>query len=173
MAVDFKWEKDNKDYKAKDRPSWDEYFMKITMLVSERSTCIRHHVGSVIVKDKRILTTGYNGGPANVKDCLEIGCLREELNIPSGTQHEICRAIHAEQNAIIQAGNHGINISGGTLYCTHSPCNLCAKMIVNAGIKRVVTYNEYPDDSFMTLFKAAGIEFKTIEKPTTKINILD
>jgi dCMP deaminase len=174
--VDFKWQKDDGKKTSKEsleRPPWDEYFMKIAMLASERSTCVRHHVGAVVVKDKQILATGYNGAPKNVKDCFELGCLRNELKIPSGTQHEICRAIHAEQNAIIQAGNHGIKIDGGTMYCTHSPCVLCAKMVVNAGIKRFVTYSRYPDDSFMSLFKAAGIEFILMKKPEEVINTLD
>lgn len=151
------------------RPSWDEYFMKLAWLVAERSTCVRHHVGAVIVRDKRILTTGYNGAAAGTKDCLELGCLRNELNIPSGTRHEICRAIHAEQNAIIQAGTHGININGGTLYCTHSPCILCAKMIANAKIKRVVMSIEYPDETFKNLFKEAGIEFVSMPIPDLMI----
>ena len=151
------------------RPSWDEYFMKLAWLVAERSTCVRHHVGAVIVRDKRILTTGYNGAAANTKDCLELGCLRNQLNIPSGTRHEICRAIHAEQNAIIQAGTHGININGGTLYCTHSPCILCAKMIANAKIKRVVMSIEYPDETFKTLFKEAGIQFESMNIPDLMI----
>ncbi|MDP6685760.1 MAG: dCMP deaminase family protein, partial [Candidatus Omnitrophota bacterium] len=112
------------------RPEWDEYFLKLAYLVAERSTCLRHRVGAVIVRDKHILTTGYNGAARRVKDCLELGCLRNEKGIPSGERHEICRAIHAEQNAIIQGGLHGIDISGSTIYCTHSPCILCAKMIV-------------------------------------------
>ena len=144
------------------RQSWDQYFMKLAWLVAERSTCVRHHVGAVIVRDKRILTTGYNGAASGTKDCLELGCLRNQLNIPSGTRHEICRAIHAEQNAIIQAGTHGININGGTLYCTHSPCILCAKMIANAKIKRVVMSIEYPDETFKNLFKEAGIQFESM-----------
>ena len=143
--------------------------MKLAWLVAERATCVRHHVGAVIVRDKRILTTGYNGAAAGTKDCLEMGCLRNELNIPSGTRHEICRAIHAEQNAIIQAGTHGINISGGTLYCTHSPCILCAKIIENAKIKKVVMSIEYPDESFKNLFKEAGIEYVSINVPDLKI----
>ena len=153
----------------KSRPSWDEYFMKLAWLVAERSTCVRHHVGAVIVRDKRILTTGYNGAASGIKDCLELGCLRNQLNIPSGTRHEICRAIHAEQNAIIQAGTHGININGGTLYCTHSPCILCAKMIANAKIKRVVMNIEYPDETFKNLFKEAGILFETMSIPDLTI----
>ncbi|MFH2027700.1 MAG: dCMP deaminase family protein [Nanoarchaeota archaeon] len=155
------------------RPLWDEYFMKIAMLVAERSTCRRHHVGAVIVKNKQILTTGYNGAAAGVKSCLELGCLRDENNIPSGERHEICRAIHAEQNAIIQAGLHGKNIEGATIYCTHSPCILCAKMLANAKIKRYVTYGEYPDVSAKELLKEVGIEFIKIGKPSTEIIVKD
>jgi dCMP deaminase len=145
------------------RPSWDEYFMKLSWLVAERSTCVRHHVGAVVVREKRILTTGYNGAASGIKDCLVLGCLRNALNIPSGQKHEICRAIHAEQNAIIQGGYNGMNIKDSTLYCTHSPCVLCAKMVVNAGIKKVVMNIEYPDTAFKELFSEAGIEFSTLQ----------
>lgn len=147
------------------RVSWDEYFMKIAFLVAERSTCLRRHVGAIIVKDKRVLTTGYNGAAKGIKDCTERGCLRNEMNIPSGTRHEICRAIHAEQNAITQAGLHGITINGGTLYCTHSPCIICAKMAVNAGITRFVSCASYQDEEFVKLFEEAGVEYTTIDKP--------
>ena len=144
--------------------------MKIAMLVSERATCIMHHVGAVIVRNKRILSTGYNGAAAGVKDCLELGCLRDRLKIPSGTRHEICRAIHAEQNAIIQAGLHGVSTKGAALYCTHSPCILCAKMIVNAGISKVVYSGDYADSSFKKLFKEAGIEVVYMKEPEKIIN---
>lgn len=154
------------------RPSWDEYFLKLAFLVAERSTCIRHHVGAVIVRDRRILTTGYNGAPSGCKDCLELGCLREELNIPSGQRHELCRAVHAEQNAIIQASIYGIDISNSTIYCTHSPCIICAKMIVNAKIKRFVTYQSYNDESFKKLFEEAGIEFIKMNLPDLQITLL-
>lgn len=155
------------------RPDWDNYFMKLALLVAERSTCLRHHVGAVIVRDKRILTTGYNGAASGTEDCLKLNCLRDELKIPSGTRHEICRAIHAEQNAIIQAGLHGINIKGGTIYCTHSPCILCAKMLVNAGIVRFVMCKDYADMSYKKLFIEAGIETKQVSKPDLEISILD
>src|SRR4030043_2334050 len=135
------------------RPAIDEYFLKIASVVAERSTCRRHHVGAVAVKNKHILTTGYNGAPAGAQDCLELGCLRDELNIPSGTRHEICRGIHAEPNVIIQAALHGVSLEGATIYCTHSPCILCAKMLVNARIKRLVTFGTYADSSFKNLFK--------------------
>jgi dCMP deaminase len=151
------------------RPDWEEYFLKMAYLVAERSTCLRHHVGAVIVRDKRILTTGYNGAAKGVKDCLGLGCLRDEKGIPSGERHEICRAIHAEQNAIIQAGLHGINISDSIIYCTHSPCILCAKMIVNAQIKKIVICGQYADKSSEALFKEAGVEYKKMLVP--KLNI--
>jgi dCMP deaminase len=159
--------------KVRPRLPWDEYFLKIAMIVAERSTCRRHNMGAVIVKNKRLLTTGYNGAPAGLKDCHELGCLRDELDIPSGKNHEICRAIHAEQNAIIQAGLHGVNIHDSTVYCTHSPCVLCAKMLINAGIKRYVTYNHYPDKEALELFKQANIEFVVLPKPEQKIYTLD
>ena len=124
------------------RPSVDEYFLKIASVVAERSTCLRHHVGAVAVRDKHILSTGYNGAASGIKDCLELGCLRNDLGIPSGTRHEICRAIHAEQNVIIQAALHGVNLAGSTIYVTHSPCILCAKMLVNARICRFVSFGK-------------------------------
>lgn len=155
------------------RPDWDEYFLKMAYLVAERSTCLRHHVGAVIVRDKRILTTGYNGAASGVKDCIELGCLREEKNIPSGQRHEICRAIHAEQNAIIQAGLQGINIADSIIYCTHSPCILCAKILVNARIKRFITSGEYVDKGFVSLFKEAGVEYRRIHAPKLNITKLD
>lgn len=157
----------------KQRPKLDEYFLKMAMLVAERSTCLRHNVGAVIVKDKHLLSSGYNGAPANTKDCTELGCLRDELKIPSGTQHQICRAVHAEQNAIIQAAYHGISVKDATIYCTHSPCIICAKMIVNAGIKKFVTYTKYNDDEFLRLFKEAGIEIAIQEKPKSVIGELE
>jgi len=154
------------------RPGIDEYFLKIAMVVAERSTCLRHHVGAVAVRDKHILATGYNGAASGLKDCLELGCLRDKMNIESGIRHEICRAIHAEQNVIIQAALHGTNLAGATIYVTHSPCILCAKMLVNARIKRYVTFGSYADDSFIDLFKEAGIEFEMHEKPPSEISFL-
>ena len=154
------------------RPDIDEYFLKIATVVAERSTCRRHHVGAVAVRDRHILTTGYNGAPSGLKDCLELGCLRDELNIESGTRHEICRGIHAEQNVIIQAALHGVDLTGATIYVTHSPCILCAKMLVNAQIKRFVTFGNYADESFRDLFKEAKIEFELHEKPPSEITYL-
>ncbi len=155
------------------RPDTDEYFLKIASVVAERSTCRRHHIGAVAVRDKHILTTGYNGAPSGLKDCLELGCLRDEMNIPSGERHEICRGIHAEQNVIIQAALHGINLEGSTIYCTHTPCVLCAKMLVNAKIKRFVSFGKYNDDTFTDLFREAGIEVDIKERPSYRIKYLD
>ena len=151
------------------RPDMDEYFLKIASVVAERSTCRRHHVGAVAVKGKHILATGYNGAAAGLKDCLALGCLRDELGIESGTRHEICRGIHAEQNIIIQASLHGVSLEGATVYVTHSPCILCAKMLVNAKIKRFVTFGHYDDNSFTGLFREAGIEYELHKKPSLEI----
>ena len=134
--------------------------MEITELVSRRSTCLRRQVGAVIVKGKRILTTGYNGAPSGLKHCSEAGCLREKLNIPSGERQELCRGCHAEQNAIIQAAQHGISINGATVYSTHFPCVTCAKMIINAGIKEIIYQEGYPDQLSQELLEEAGIELK-------------
>jgi len=158
--------------KTSARPDIDEYFLKIASVVAERSTCRRRHIGAVAVKDKHILATGYNGAPAGLKDCLELGCLRDELGIASGTRQEICRGIHAEQNVVIQASLHGVSLEGSTIYCTHSPCVLCAKMLVNAKIRRFVTFGKYADDSFLDLFRQAGIEFSLRKKPPSEITYL-
>ena len=155
------------------RPDIDEYFLKIASVVAERSTCRRHHMGAVAVKNKHILTTGYNGAPAGGKDCLELGCIRDQMNIESGTQQEICRAIHAEQNVIIQAGLHGVSLEGSTVYCTHTPCVLCAKMLINAKIARSVSFGKYNDDRFIELFREAGIEVDIKERPSSEITFLD
>ncbi|MBN2248670.1 MAG: cytidine/deoxycytidylate deaminase family protein [Coriobacteriia bacterium] len=139
------------------RPSWDEYFMAITEQVGQRSTCTRRHIGAVIVKDKRILATGYNGVPSGLAHCDEVGCLREQRGIPSGTQHELCRGIHAEQNAVIQAARHGTAIDGATVYCTHQPCVLCAKILINAGITEIIYRNPYPDALATEMLQEAGV----------------
>jgi len=159
--------------KSLTRPDVDEYFLKVASVVAERSTCRRHHVGAVAVRDKHILATGYNGAPSGLKDCLELGCLRDELNIPSGTRHEICRGIHAEQNVIVQASLHGVSLEGSTVYCTHTPCVLCAKMLVNAKIKRFVSFGRYNDNAFADLFKEAGIEVDIKKRPSSRIKYLD
>ncbi|MBW2038673.1 MAG: cytidine/deoxycytidylate deaminase family protein [Deltaproteobacteria bacterium] len=139
------------------RPSWDEYFMEITRLVASRSTCLRRQVGAVIVKDKKILTTGYNGAPSGLAHCLDVGCLRDKLGIPSGQRHELCRGLHAEQNAIIQAAYHGVSIKGATLYCTNLPCIICTKMIINAGITRVVYEQGYADPLARQLWEESKV----------------
>jgi len=155
------------------RPDIDEYFLKIASVVAERATCRRHHIGAVAVKDKHILATGYNGAPAGLQDCLELGCLRDELKIASGTRQEICRGIHAEQNVIIQATLHGVSLEGSTIYCTHTPCVLCAKMLVNAKIKRFVSFGQYDDNSFTDLFREAGIAVNIKPRPSSQISYLD
>ncbi len=145
------------------RPGWDPYFMEIARVVRKRSTCLRRHVGAVIVKDRRILATGYNGAPSGIEHCIRTGCLREKLNVPSGERHELCRGIHAEQNAIVQAAYLGVSIAGSTLYCTNQPCILCAKMIINAGIRRVVIEEGYPDEAAERMLSEAGIRIEQIE----------
>jgi dCMP deaminase len=150
-----------------ERPCIDDYFMEITHVVAKRSTCLREKVGCIIVRDKRILTTGYNGAPVNFPHCLEIGCLRDERKIKPGERHEICRAVHAEQNAIIQAALYGISIKDATMYSTHQPCILCAKMIINTGIKAVVYGRSYPDDLALEYLKRAGIKIKKYDKSQT------
>jgi dCMP deaminase len=144
------------------RPSWDEYFMQMAELTAQRSTCLRRHVGAVIVMNKHIVATGYNGAPKGLKHCAELGgCLREKLHVPSGERHELCRALHAEQNAIIQAAALGESIDGGTIYITNHPCSICSKMIVNAGIKRIVVREGYPDDLAKEILEEAGL---TVER---------
>ena len=140
------------------RPHWDTYFMRITKLVATRSSCLRRSVGAVLVKDKRILATGYNGAPAGMAHCEEAGCLRDQLHIPSGERHELCRGLHAEQNAIIQAARQGTEIKDSTLYCTTAPCSLCAKMLINAGVTRIVYEGSYPDERAMAFFAEAGVK---------------
>lgn len=155
------------------RISLDEYFMKLAVVASERSTCLRHHVGAVLVKDKMVISTGYNGAVKGAKNCLELGCLRNELNIPSGTRHEICRAAHAEQNAIVQAAYNGTSTKESIIYCTHTPCTICAKVMVNAGVKEVVNYIEYPDKASKELLKETKIKLRQILRPDKEINFKD
>jgi len=142
------------------RPTWEEYFMGIAQLVARRSTCLRRQVGAVIVKHNNILATGYNGTPSGISHCAEVGCLRDQLKIPSGERHELCRGLHAEQNVIIQAAKHGINIDGATLYCTNSPCIICSKMIINAGIREIVYLDGYPDILSKDILVESGIGFR-------------
>ena len=153
------------------RPSWETYFMDITSLVAKRSTCLRRSVGAIIVKDKRILSTGYNGAPTGIKHCLETGCLREKLNISSGENHELCRGIHAEQNAIIQAAYHGVTIKGASLFCTNLPCSICAKMIINAGIRRIFYTSGYADSMSEEMLKEAGVDVIKIVAGPSELTI--
>lgn len=145
------------------RPAWDEYFMKVAFLICERSTCLRRKVGAVLVKDKQILSTGYNGAPKGISHCSVAGCLREELKVPSGQRHEICRGLHAEQNVILQAASFGVPTKGSIIYITNTPCSICAKMIINAGIEEVVIDSEYPDKMAVELLEQAGITLRKIK----------
>jgi len=142
------------------RPSWDEYFMEIAHVVASRSTCLRRQVGAIIVRDKHIIATGYNGVPSGLLHCAETGCMRDKLNIPSGERHELCLGLHAEQNAIIQSAVNGVSIAGGTLYSTTQPCVLCSKMLINARIKTIVFAGPYPDTLSLSLLKDAGVELR-------------
>lgn len=145
------------------RPSWNEYFMQMAELTAQRSTCLRRQVGAIIVKEKHIIATGYNGAPKGLPHCEELGgCLREKLEIPSGERHELCRALHAEQNAIIQAATLGQSIEGATIYITHQPCIICAKMIINAGISRIVIRRGYPDEMSRGMLREAGLKVELI-----------
>jgi len=144
------------------RPSWDEYFMKIAHLVAKRSTCLRRQVGAIVVRDKRILATGYNGAPTGLPHCVDIGCLRDEMGINSGERHELCRGLHAEQNVIIQAAYHGVSIKGATLYCTNRPCSICAKMLINAGICEIVYEEGYADPMGEEMLAAAGVRVRQV-----------
>jgi len=147
-----------------ERPSWQEYFMNITRLVAQRSTCTRRKVGAILVKDKRIIATGYNGAPTKVDHCLDIGCLREQQGIPSGERHELCRGLHAEQNAIIQAAVLGFSVRGATLYCTNMPCAICAKMLINIEIDKAYYLEGYPDTLTDMLMKEAGIPLLKVDE---------
>lgn len=150
------------------RPAWDDYFLEIALVVSTRSTCLRRQVGAVVVKDKRILATGYNGAPINLRHCGEVGCLRLEHQVSSGERHELCRGLHGEQNAVIQAALHGVCIVGASLYSTHHPCSMCAKMIINAGIRRVVIADRYPDKLAVKLLREAGV--RVVKKKKSQSN---
>lgn len=144
------------------RPTYDEYFMKMTQVVATRSTCLRRNVGAILVKNKHILSTGYNGAPKGLKHCSEVGCLREKLNVQPGERHELCRGLHAEQNAIIQASVFGVSIDEATLYCTAAPCSVCAKMLINAGIKEVVYQESYPDELAQQMLTEAKIKMRKL-----------
>ncbi len=146
------------------RPDWDNYFLEIANLVSQRSTCLRRKVGALIVKDKRILATGYNGAPRGLPHCSETGCLREKLKVPSGERHELCRGLHSEQNAILQAALHGVSVKDSVLYCSTQPCIICAKMLINAGVKEIIIKDGYPDKMAMDFFKLAGVKVRACKK---------
>jgi dCMP deaminase len=146
------------------RPSWEEYFMAITHLVAKRSTCMRRQVGAILIKEKRILATGYNGVPSGLAHCQEVGCLRETEGIPSGERHELCRGLHAEQNVIIQAAYHGINIQGSHLYCTNLPCSICLKMIIAAGIRKIIYEEGYPDRLAQEMIKESSLKLSRLAK---------
>ena len=148
---------------ARTRPSWDEYFLKIAGEVAGRSTCLRRQIGAVLVMEKRILATGYNGVPSGIRHCSEVGCLRELQKVPSGERHELCRGLHAEMNAFLQAAKYGISIRGAAIYTTHHPCSLCAKMIINAGLTEVVTCQDYPDQLAKDLLREAGVKIRLVE----------
>lgn len=150
------------------RPSWDEYFIKLANEVATRTTCLRRAVGAVIVKDKRILATGYNGVPTGLSHCSETGCLRQELGVPSGQRHEICRGLHAEQNAIIQAARYGIDISNSSIYITTQPCVVCAKMIINAGITEIIYENAYDDELALSMLAESGIKMRVFDNHNDK-----
>ncbi len=141
-----------------DRPTWQKYFMEMAYLASQRSTCLRRHVGAVLVRDNQILSTGYNGSPKNISHCSQTGCLREKLNVPAGEKHELCRGVHAEQNAIIQCSINGATTRNAVLYCTNQPCSICAKLIINAEIKTVYIADTYPDTLAEQMFREAGVE---------------
>lgn len=145
------------------RPDWEVYFLKIAQLASTRSTCIRRQVGAVLVKEKKILATGYNGVPSGIAHCTEIGCLRDEEGIPSGQRHELCRGLHAEQNAILQAAYHGVSIQGSVLFCTNFPCVICSKMLINAGIRQIFYLEGYPDRLSESMLKEAGMNLQRIK----------
>jgi len=146
------------------RPDWGPYFMEIARIVSMRSTCLRRNVGAVIVKDKRILASGYNGAPSGLKHCVEVSCLREKMNVASGERHELCRGLHAEQNAIIQAAYHGVSINGAELYCTHLPCSICIKMLINAGIQEIHYEEGYPDDLSLNMIDESRIKLTKLDR---------
>lgn len=146
------------------RPSWDEYFLRLADLVATRATCLRRHVGAVLVRNERIISTGYNGAPRGLSHCLDLGCLREQMGIPSGQRYELCRGVHAEQNAIINAAYYGVSTQGAVLYCTNQPCLICARMIINAGIVRVVHRGDFDDQLALDFMLEAGIEVVEFEE---------
>lgn len=152
-----------------DRPSWHEYFMKMAILAATRSTCLRRQVGAVMVKDNQVISTGYNGAPKRVRHCRETGCLREKLNVPSGQRHELCRGVHAEQNAIIQAAINGNSLKGASIYCTNQPCIICSKMLINAEISDIYILEAYPDELAQTMLEEAGVNLYLFDLNSVKL----
>ena len=152
-----------------ERPSYEEYFMEMAHVVAKRSTCLRRQVGAIIVKDKHILSTGYNGAPKGLKHCSEIGCLRAEHDVPSGERHEICRGLHAEQNAIIQAAVFGISIKESVLYCTNTPCVVCVKMLINAGVGEIIYTGDYPDDLAKKMLSESNIKLRKFKNTSPDV----
>lgn len=150
----------------KERPNWHQYFMEMSFLAGSRSTCLRRKVGAIIVKDNQIIATGYNGSPKHVPHCAETGCLREQLNVPSGQRHELCRGVHAEQNAIIQAAINGSSLRGATLYCTNQPCVICSKMLINSEIKIIYIAEPYEDELAQSMLREAGVEMNLVDRET-------
>jgi dCMP deaminase len=171
MLLPFASDNEVKKEMSNTRPSWDQYFMKITHYVAKRSTCLRRNVGAIIVKDKKIIATGYNGAPKGLAHCLDIGCMREKMGIPPGERHELCRGAHAEQNALIQAAGSGLSLEGSTMYCTTAPCSICMKMIINAGVKKLVLGSDYPDELSKQLAQEAGIETVYMEHSPETENV--
>ncbi len=153
----------SKKPKKDNRPNWDEYFLEIAGIVSKRSTCLRRKVGALIVKERRILATGYNGTPSGIKHCAQVGCLRVKLEVPSGQRHELCRGLHAEQNALLQAALYGISLRESALYVTNQPCIICVKMLINAGIREVVIAGSYPDKMAREFLDEAGIAIRRVK----------
>ncbi|MEN6351492.1 MAG: cytidine/deoxycytidylate deaminase family protein [Syntrophomonas sp.] len=153
----------NNNAMSEGRPGWDDYFLQLADLVASRSTCLRRHVGAVLVKNDRIIATGYNGAPRGLKHCLDIGCLREERGIPSGHRYELCRGVHAEQNALLNAAFYGVPTEGAVIYCTNQPCIICARMIINAGIVKIVHRGNFEDDLAIEFLQEAGIEMQLVE----------
>ena len=156
-----------------DRPTWEQYFLQIAQYVATRTTCLRRKVGAVLVRDKRILATGYNGPPSGVPHCDEVGCLRETMKVPSGERHELCRGLHAEMNALIQAALHGVTTRDSTLYCTTTPCSLCARMLINAGINEVVALDGYPDELSKALLREAGVHLRVLSDEQIDVEQLE
>lgn len=155
------------------RLTWDEYFMKLAALVAERSTCLRHNIGAIIVRDKRVIATGYNGAAKGVANCCEVGCVKDREGIKSGDGHNVCPAVHAEMNAIVQGATLGTSIEGTTMYCTHTPCSLCARLIVNSGIRRVVSYQDYSDEGARDFLRSAGVVLDKVDRPMDRIRFVD